>query len=88
MATTLVSAESREVVRCAFADCKLVQYRTVNSLCRRCHRPLDIDEPVQLAPQLVCTPPVPNPAEAGLQVARQVRDIRRKNHLSHRHWLA
>ena len=61
-----------------------MQYRTTNSLCRRCHRPLDIEEPVTLTPQLVSSPPVPSSAEAGLQVAGQVREIRRARHLSQR----
>ncbi|HWT67403.1 MAG TPA: helix-turn-helix domain-containing protein [Terracidiphilus sp.] len=82
MATTLVSVESREVVRCDF--CSLVQYRTSNSLCRKCHRPLDIEEPTPLLPQLVTTQPVASSADAGLQVAAQVRDIRKSRHLSQR----
>jgi transcriptional regulator with XRE-family HTH domain len=61
-----------------------MQYRTSNSLCRKCHRPLDIEEPVILAPQLVTSQPVPASAEAGLQVAGQVREIRRARHLSQR----
>jgi len=51
MATTLVSVDTREVVRCDY--CKLVQYRTVNSLCRKCHKPLDIEEPVPAGPVIV-----------------------------------
>lgn len=82
MATTLVSVDSREVVRCDF--CSLVQYRTSNSLCRKCHRPLDIEEPTPLLPQLVTAQPVAASAEAGLQVAGQVREIRRARHLSQR----
>lgn len=82
MATTLVSVESREVVRCDF--CSLVQYRTSNSLCRKCHRPLDIEEPASLLPQLVTTQPAAAGVEAGLHVAAQVRDIRRARHLSQR----
>ncbi len=82
MATTLVSVESREVVRCDF--CSLVQYRTSNSLCRKCRKPLDIEEPAPLTPQLVTMPAVPSSAEAGLQVAAQVREIRRARHLSQR----
>jgi transcriptional regulator with XRE-family HTH domain len=83
MATTLVSVETREVVRCDY--CSLVQYRTTNSLCRKCHRPLDVEEPVHLVPQLVISQPsAPASAEAGLQVAGQVRDIRRARHLSQR----
>ena len=82
MATTLISVETREVVRCD--SCSLVQYRTANSLCRKCHKPLDFEEPDPLAPQLVTTqaPPVSN--NAGLQVAAQVREIRRARHLSQR----
>ncbi len=82
MATTLVSVDTREVLRCD--HCKLVQYRPSNSLCRKCRRPLDIEEPAPLAPQLVTTQPVPACAEAGLQVAGQVREIRRARHLSQR----
>jgi transcriptional regulator with XRE-family HTH domain len=61
-----------------------MQYRTSNSLCRKCHRPLDIEEPVHLAPQLVTSMPAQTGAEAGLQVAAQVREIRRARHLSQR----
>jgi len=82
MATTLVSVDTREVLRCD--HCKLVQYRTSNSLCRKCHRPLDIEEPAPLTPQLVTSMPVPASTEAGLQVAAQVREIRRARHLSQR----
>jgi transcriptional regulator with XRE-family HTH domain len=84
MATTLVSVETREVVRCDF--CSLVQYRTINSLCRKCHRPLDVEEPVVHIPQLVASSPIAPPAtaEAGLQVAGQVREIRKARHLSQR----
>jgi transcriptional regulator with XRE-family HTH domain len=84
MATTLVSVETREVVRCFFSDCKLVQYRTSNALCRRCHRPLEVEEPAPLTPQLVTAQPVASTAEAGMQVAGQVREIRRARHLSQR----
>jgi len=82
MAITLVSMESREVLRCDY--CSLVQFRTNNSLCRKCHRPLDVEEPVPMAPQLVVSPSAPASAEAGLQVAGQVRDIRKARHMSQR----
>jgi transcriptional regulator with XRE-family HTH domain len=82
MATTVVSVETREVVRCDY--CSLVQFRTSNSLCRKCHRPLDVEECAPLAPQLVSTPPAAASAEASLQVAGQVREIRRSRHLSQR----
>jgi transcriptional regulator with XRE-family HTH domain len=74
MATTLVSVETREVVRCDF--CSLVQYRTSNSLCRKCRKPLDVEEPPHPVLQLVPHPTAAPSAEAGLQVAGQVRDIR------------
>jgi transcriptional regulator with XRE-family HTH domain len=82
MATILMSVETREVVRCEF--CRLMQYRTSNSLCRKCHKPLDIEEPIPLAPQLVESHSVASCTEAGLQVAAQVREIRRLRHLSQR----
>ena len=82
MANTLASVDTREVLRCD--HCSLVQYRTGNSLCRKCHKPLDIEEPVVLAPQLVTSQPVESSSEAGLQVAGQVREIRRARHLSQR----
>lgn len=81
MATTPVCVETREVVRCEY--CKLVQFRTSNSLCRKCRKPLDFEEPPRL-PQLVASPLAGNPADAGLQVAKQVRDIRRARHMSQR----
>ena len=82
MATALVSVETREVVRCEY--CALVQYRTSNSLCRKCHRPLDIEEPYALGPQPVPSPLPFSAADAGLHVAAQVRDIRKARHLSQR----
>ncbi len=56
----------------------------MNSLCRRCHKSLEIDEPELAFPQ--ATAPVAKPAEEenGLQVARAVRDTRRSRNLSQR----
>ena len=82
MATTPLSVETREVVRCNF--CRLVQFRPSSSKCVKCHKPLDVEEPVPLAPQLVPDSAVPASAEAGLQVAGQVREIRKARHLSQR----
>ena len=82
MATALVSVETREVIRCDY--CKLVQFRTSNSLCRKCHHPLEEEETVALTPQLVTTAVPDSCAEASLQVATQVREIRRARHLSQR----
>src|SRR6201996_5322230 len=82
MATTLTSVDTREVLRCD--SCKLVQFRTTNSHCRKCRQPLDIEEPAPLTPQLVTSQPIPASHEAGMQVAGQVREIRRARHLSQR----
>jgi transcriptional regulator with XRE-family HTH domain len=60
-----------------------MQYRTSNSLCRRCHKPLDVEEPAHLTPQLVTTFGASG-EEASSQVAAQVREIRRARHLSQR----
>ena len=83
MATTpAVCVDNREVVRCE--HCRLMQYRTSNSLCRRCHKPFDVEETALMVPQLVTMPSVAPSAEAGLQVAAQVREVRRTRHLSQR----
>jgi transcriptional regulator with XRE-family HTH domain len=56
----------------------------MNSLCRRCRKTLEIEEPELLRPQPVA--PVTEPANPGngLQVAKTVRDIRRFKALSQR----
>lgn len=80
MATNLATIEAREVLRCE--HCSLVQFRTINSLCRRCHKPLEIEEPEPLEPQLVT--PAPPAGDEGINVARAVRDIRASRSLSQR----
>jgi transcriptional regulator with XRE-family HTH domain len=70
MATTLATVEAREVLRCE--RCTLVQFRTANSLCRRCHKPLEVEEPERLVPQFAG-----EPEEA-------VRDLRKGRNLSQR----
>jgi transcriptional regulator with XRE-family HTH domain len=82
MATTLATIEAREVLRCD--HCSLVQFRTANSLCRRCHKPLEMEEPEPLVPQLVTETNQAAPQESGLEVARAVRDIRRSRKFSQR----
>ena len=82
MATTLATVEAREVLRCE--HCSLVQFRTSNSLCRRCHKPLEIEEPEPIVPQLVTETNAPAPGGSGLDVARAVRDMRRSRKLSQR----
>jgi transcriptional regulator with XRE-family HTH domain len=80
MATTLATVEAREVLRCE--HCGLVQFRTSNSMCRRCHKPLEIEEPEALVPPF--SHDAPDCEEEGIQVARAVRNIRRERRLSQR----
>jgi len=82
MATILVTVPAREVLRCE--HCTLVQFRTLNSLCRRCHKPLEIDEPEPQAPQLHGVQQEAGREESGIQVSRAVREIRRARNLSQR----
>ena len=72
----------REVLRCE--HCSLMQFRTSNSMCRRCRKPLDVEEmpaPIEIA--AVSEAP-PSSADAGLRVAAQVKDLRKARHLSQR----
>ena len=82
MATTLAPVDSREVVRCD--HCLLVQFRTTNDLCRRCHASLDEEEPEIVAPAPI--PPVaPVPSGRGhLNLAASIRSLRLRNGLSQR----
>jgi transcriptional regulator with XRE-family HTH domain len=82
MATTLAPVDSREVVRCD--RCHLVQFRTINNLCRKCKTSLDEDEP---EPVLIVQPPVVEPVNANhshLQIATSIRMFRQKSGLSQR----
>src|SRR3954454_15587642 len=80
MATNLAPVDSREVVRCD--HCLLVQFRTSNNLCRRCHISLDEEEPEIIeapAPQMI------PPAHRGhLNLAASIRAMRLRNGLSQR----
>ena len=82
MATTLATVEAREVLRCDF--CSLVQFRTANSLCRRCRKPLEIDDPEPLSPQLVPNQGQGAEGTEGIDVARAVREVRHDRCLSQR----
>ncbi|MDE3104278.1 MAG: helix-turn-helix transcriptional regulator [Acidobacteriota bacterium] len=81
MATMMASVEQREVLRCD--NCSLVQFRTANALCRRCHKSLEVEEP-EPAPAPLSLVPQQAPQEEGLQVATAVRDLRRVRNLSQR----
>jgi transcriptional regulator with XRE-family HTH domain len=82
MATTLATVEAREVLRCE--RCTLVQFRTANSLCRRCHKPLEVEEPEPIVPQFAGEPEETVAEDNSLQVARAVRDLRKGRNLSQR----
>ncbi|HEY6767395.1 MAG TPA: helix-turn-helix transcriptional regulator [Candidatus Sulfotelmatobacter sp.] len=83
MATTLAPVDSREVVRCD--HCLLVQFRTVNNNCRRCHSCLDEEEPepVQVMPTPVLLP-MPGTTSGHLNLATSIRSLRLRNGLSQR----
>jgi transcriptional regulator with XRE-family HTH domain len=83
MATTLAPVDSREVVRCD--RCSLVQFRTSNNNCRRCHASLDEDEPevamVAPPPQMM---PMNGNGHGHLNLAASIRQLRLRNGLSQR----
>ncbi len=86
MATTLATVEAREVLRCE--HCSLVQFRTMDSHCRRCRKPLELEEP---EPQMLSlVPPLAHssaPASApvpSVDVAEAVRNLRHARGLSQR----
>jgi len=60
-----------------------VQFRTANSLCRRCHKTLEIELPEPVPAPLELVPPLAA-ADTGLQVATAVRDLRHVRNLSQR----
>ena len=83
MATTLAPVDSREVVRCD--HCLLVQFRTHNNNCRRCHACLDEEpepEPIPVAPPILM--PVPGNGHGHLNLATSIRSLRLRNGLSQR----
>ena len=77
----MASVEQREVLRCD--HCTLVQFRTANALCRKCHKSLVVAAPVPV-PVPVTMMPVHIVDETGLQVAAAVRDLRHVRNLSQR----
>ena len=83
MATMMAPVEQREVLRCD--HCSLVQFRAASSMCRKCRKPLDVEEPEPiLAPTLSLVPPAAESEGSGIQVAQAVRDLRRVRNLSQR----
>jgi|ERR1700722_12791840 transcriptional regulator with XRE-family HTH domain len=82
MATTLAPVDSREVVRCD--RCLLVQFRTTNNACRRCHGSLDEDEPELVAPTPLPVMMPVNGRRGHLNLASSIRSMRLRNGLSQR----
>jgi len=83
MATTLAPVDSREVVRCD--HCLLVQFRTSNNNCRRCHASLDEEpepEPIPVAAPVMMPPP--GNGHGHLNLATSIRQLRLRNGLSQR----
>jgi len=80
MATTLAPVDSREVLRCD--HCHLVQFRTNNNLCRKCHLSLEPDP----EPEPILAEPTPVPMGSGgqVQIALAIRSLRQRNGLSQR----
>lgn len=82
MATTLAPVDSREVIRCD--RCQLVQFRTINNLCRRCHGSLDEDEP-EVMPAAPLPHAIPAHVSHGhLNLASSIRSLRLRSGLSQR----
>jgi transcriptional regulator with XRE-family HTH domain len=81
MATMMAPVEQREVLRCD--HCSLVQFRTANSLCRRCHKSLEVEEPEPTTAPLSIVSPAAVSSD-GLQVASAVRELRQVRNLSQR----
>ncbi len=78
----MAPVEQRDVLRCD--HCHLVQFRTASSVCRKCRKPLDVEEPQVAVPALTLVPAPPPKEEGGLQVSKAVRDLRRVRNLSQR----
>ncbi|MBI3475164.1 MAG: helix-turn-helix transcriptional regulator [Acidobacteria bacterium] len=83
MATTLAPVDSREVIRCD--RCLLVQFRTTNNLCRRCHLSLDEDEAEMIAPDPIPQiMPINGNGRGHLNLANSIRSLRLRSGLSQR----
>ena len=73
---------SREVLRCD--HCSLVQFSTSNLLCRRCHKPLEVEPPETTAASPVEVMGTRAPGNRSSKVAVRLREIRNARHLSQR----
>ena len=71
----------RDVLRCD--HCKLVQFRTLTAICRRCKKSLEIEKPAPAPAPLALVPSL-RTGDEGIQVATAVRDLRHVRNLSQR----
>ncbi len=74
--------EIREEVRCL--KCLLNQFMTSNRLCRRCHKPLDLSEPVEIEPIMMNQPTEKKfkPVSFDRQISARIRELRRFRRMS------
>ena len=83
MATTLAPVDSRDVVRCD--HCLLVQFRTLNNNCRKCHASLDEEPepaPIMMVPPIMM--PIPGRGRGHLNLAASIRALRLRGGMSQR----
>ncbi len=83
---SFMQSEAREVLSCP--ACRLVQFRTRNSLCRRCYKPLDPPEPQSFEPQPVAVAPSSPSVDGIPEVVRalgaRVRELRKEHGMTQR----
>lgn len=79
-ATSFRASDMREALSCPV--CRLVQFRTRNSLCRRCHKPLDPVDLESSEPQSILVTSASAPVDDVSEVARVlgacVREFRKE----------
>lgn len=78
----MTPVSSREVLRCD--HCGLVQFSTSNLLCRRCHKPLEVEHPEPAAASPVEVMGSRVAGNRSSKVAVRLREIRNSRHLSQR----
>ena len=59
MGPSAMASPDREVLRCD--HCKLVQFRTLTAICRRCKKSLEIEKPAAAPAPLALVPSSPSP---------------------------
>ena len=84
--SSFMQPETREILSCP--ACRLVQFRTRNSLCRRCHKPLDPPdaESMQSQPFLLASAPasVDDVPEAAKLLGARIRELRKERGMTQR----